>query len=73
MQHATVPGPVMEFEEYEVQAGDTITSVAFKKKVNQRLLRKINHFLTEELMPGEILMVPILPEEDTGFIEKRFS
>ena len=63
----------IDYEEYEVQPGDTIMSVAFKKKINQRLLRKVNNFLIEDLVVGETIMIPIMPEEDKSYVERRFS
>ena len=63
----------IEYEEYEVQPGDTIMSVAFKNKINQRLLRKLNNFLIEDLVVGETIMIPIMPEEEKGIVERRFS
>ena len=53
-----------KYEEYTVQAGDTLNSIAFKKKTNTRLLRKINNFLTDSLLPGEVLLVPSIAEQE---------
>ena len=73
--HKTAIAPLNynEFEEYEVQPGETLTSIAYKKKISQKLLRKINKSLMDTLLPGEILIIPIIPEEESGTIERRFS
>ena len=50
-----------------------MTSIAYKKKISSRLLRKINKFLTDTLLPGEILLIPIMPEEEENVVERKFS
>ena len=54
--------------------GDTLNSVAYKQKTNTRLLRKVNNVLTDNLLPGEVLLVPsILDRGKEDVIEKRYE
>ena len=57
-----------------MQVGDTLNSVAYKQKTNTRLLRKVNNVLTDNLLPGEVLLVPsILDTGKEDVIEKRYE
>ena len=57
-----------------MQVGDTLNSVAYKQKTNTRLLRKVNNVLTDNLLPGEVLLVPsILDRGQEDVIEKRYE
>ena len=46
-------------EEYEVQPGESLTQIAYKFKVSQRQIRKLNQLLEDTILPGEILLIPI--------------
>ena len=52
-----------KYEEYTVQVGDTLNSIAFKQKTNTRLLRKVNNVLTDNLLPGEVILVPSIVDK----------
>ena len=54
---------VKDLMKYEVQQGDTLTSIAFKHKISSRLLSNINHILNDIVIPGELLYVPIIEDD----------
>ena len=47
-----------QVKEYEVQRGDTLTSVAFAHNLSSKLLRVANPHVSDVLIEKDILMLP---------------
>ena len=72
----TMVGGRMAFDrldEYEVQAGDTVTQIAIKHKLPEKHIRQINQLFDDRLAPGEIILIPIKeePQEDIAVVAQN--
>ena len=69
-----------QVKEYEVQRGDTLTSVAFAHNLSSKLLRVANPYVSDVLIEKDILLLPFgakpnqsqqndkQPSEEQGFV-----